>query len=158
MAEQYQANREAHKRVTFRSNIRKKYGMTPEQYAEALARGCYVCGSSHLMVIDHDHKRNVVREALCTACNVAIGMADDSPERLEALAAYLREMERTKTEPIPPARDPRILDIDPGAIRLLYEEGKTQEQIAEFFSCSRPLISILMKRNDIPTRRAALAA
>lgn len=58
------------------------------------------------LVIDHDHtccpstRRKAgggaicgkcIRGLICQGCNVAAGMVDDDPERLEALAAYLRK-------------------------------------------------------------------
>lgn len=46
--------------------------------------------SAPTLCIDHDHKTGRVRELLCQLCNYMIGCASDSPERLEAGAAYLR--------------------------------------------------------------------
>jgi hypothetical protein len=41
--------------------------------------------------LDHDHRTGKVRGLLCNNCNVALGHAMDSIERLEALKAYLME-------------------------------------------------------------------
>lgn len=58
------------------------------------------------LVIDHDHRccgpssggrdkacGKCIRGLLCQGCNVAAGMVDDDPDRLESLAAYLRKWE-----------------------------------------------------------------
>jgi len=58
---------------------------------------CATCGTDKpggrwkTLHIDHDHTTGEMRGLLCNDCNMAIGMAKDSPERLEAMAAYLRE-------------------------------------------------------------------
>jgi hypothetical protein len=41
--------------------------------------------------VDHCHDSGKLRDLLCSRCNVALGQADDSPERLEAMAAYIRK-------------------------------------------------------------------
>ena len=61
---------------------------------------CCVCGLApegrqqfNKLVIDHDHETGKVRGLLCGMCNTSLGYAEDSPERLRALADYL---ERTR--------------------------------------------------------------
>lgn len=70
----------------------KSQGMDP-QAAEAIytaGGGCLVCGATHSrMVVDHDHATGEVRGLLCSPCNAAIGLLEDSPARLRAAAAYL---------------------------------------------------------------------
>jgi Autographiviridae endonuclease VII len=56
--------------------------------------GCDVCGATassagRRLHIDHDHASGFVRGILCHACNTALGLAKDSPERLRDLADYL---------------------------------------------------------------------
>jgi hypothetical protein len=41
------------------------------------------------LVIDHDHKTGKVRGLLCPTCNLMVGHAQESPERLMNGAAYL---------------------------------------------------------------------
>lgn len=72
------------------NNIRKRYGLTVDQYDDMIAKGCEVCGErTKRVVVDHCHDRNVVRGPLCDGCNLAIGGAKDSPSTLRALAAYV---------------------------------------------------------------------
>ena len=82
--------------------IRRTYGWTVEQYYETLAAqggGCAVCGTTDpgsnksRFSIDHNHETMATRGLLCHSCNVALGLAQDSPERLMALASYLTDWE-----------------------------------------------------------------
>lgn len=69
-----------------------RHGLTVEEAQELKQDSvCEVCGSNERLVIDHDHKIGWVRGILCHNCNVALGMAGDSPERLRALADYLEQ-------------------------------------------------------------------
>ena len=79
--------------------IKKKYGITLDQYDEMLANQggvCAICGTpppeGTLLHIDHRHvKPVVVRGLLCKQCNVAIGFLRDEPANAIAAAAYLRK-------------------------------------------------------------------
>ena len=51
---------------------------------------CEACGERPAKAHDHCHKAGHWRGWLCTRCNLALGLAEDSPERLERLAEYLR--------------------------------------------------------------------
>jgi len=86
-----------------RRHLKRTYNMTEAQYAEMLARQngvCAICGrpdsgregakNSHSFCVDHSHETRLVRGLLCFSCNAALGSMDDSPERLERAAAYLR--------------------------------------------------------------------
>lgn len=81
------------------NHLNRKFGITQEQYEQMLeAQGgkCALCprtepggmGSFH---IDHCHTTGKIRKLLCTKCNSCLGQADDDPERLEAMAKYIRE-------------------------------------------------------------------
>ena len=62
---------------------------------------CGICGNQlrpplpqrgqplDVVAIDHDHKTGKVRGLACDGCNRALGLVEDSPERLRALANYL---------------------------------------------------------------------
>lgn len=76
-----------------RNNKLKRYGLTPEKYAEtveAQQNKCAIC-FKHMDEphIDHDHETGVVRGLLCGRCNRGIGNFDDDPIRLEAAIRYL---------------------------------------------------------------------
>jgi hypothetical protein len=56
--------------------------------------GCAIChttepGGKRDWHVDHDYETNEVRDILCHACNLTLGMVDDSIERLVALIIYL---------------------------------------------------------------------
>jgi hypothetical protein len=81
-----------------RHHLKHRYGITPEQYEEMLGKqggGCAVCGTrfpggnSTNFHVDHCHKTGRVRGLLCRKCNHALGLVDDDPELLRALADYL---------------------------------------------------------------------
>ena len=46
-------------------------------------------GSPNNACLDHCHRTNRVRGALCSRCNTALGFADDNPETLMRLAGYV---------------------------------------------------------------------
>lgn len=66
-------------------HLRHHYGLKPEDVPKA----CQVCGSDKKICVDHDHETGKIRGFLCDACNVALGKAEDSPDRLRKLADYL---------------------------------------------------------------------
>lgn len=79
-----------------------RYGITLDQYYDILNRQNGVCAiclkeSEKSLHVDHDHDccpgRNscgkCVRSFLCSNCNTAIGLMDDSPDRLMDAAIYL---------------------------------------------------------------------
>lgn len=86
--------------------LRRRYGLSIEQAKAVDERNqsgvkayCAICSTELVFglfskggnaALDHDHTTNVVREYLCNRCNTAIGSMDDSPERLEAAANYIR--------------------------------------------------------------------
>jgi len=81
-------------------NLRLAYGITATHYdamLEAQGGCCAACGAypgtkrTKRLFVDHDHATGLVRGLLCQKCNHAIGLADDSPGRLRALAIYLEQ-------------------------------------------------------------------
>lgn len=79
--------------------VLKGYGLTPAAYdALFVAQGglCAICRSADTghkrakrMFVDHCHTTGVVRGLLCNYCNIMLGAAKDSHERLRCAASYL---------------------------------------------------------------------
>lgn len=80
--------------------MHRRYGIRREDLDRMLARqgGCAVCGCDDGdWVVDHDHSccagrftcGACVRGILCRACNSALGMLREDPERALSAAAYL---------------------------------------------------------------------
>lgn len=101
-----EAYRLYHKRYNFERRT-LKYGLSLDRYFEMLAQQgdkCAICGGTDtgsarhpLMLVDHDHAccagprscGKCIRGLICHPCNVALGAAQDDPDRLLAMAAYL---------------------------------------------------------------------
>jgi Autographiviridae endonuclease VII len=79
-----------------KSHLKRKYGLTVEQYDEVLAAqggGCAICGrlprDDISLHVDHCHLTNDVRGILCFRCNNALGDFDHDERLLRAAADYL---------------------------------------------------------------------
>ena len=89
-----------------RKNIRRHYGVEPEQYAamgEEQGWVCAICSNptvnGYRLAVDHDHVTHKIRGLLCEQCNNGLGRFKDNPELLRLAALYL---EREYTPPSPP--------------------------------------------------------
>ena len=74
----------------------KKYGITGEEFRAILEKqgiSCPICGKTigKNLSVDHNHITGKVRGVICNKCNLAIGNAEDSPDRLRAMANYLEK-------------------------------------------------------------------
>lgn len=74
---------------------RKPHGLTrAEARAYVAGKTCAVCGRGPAdgvrLVVDHCHRTDRRRGALCSSCNYGLGLFGDDPARLVAAAAYLR--------------------------------------------------------------------
>lgn len=85
------------------SYLKRKYGITEEQYEELLlaqAGKCAIClckPRTRRLAVDHNHKTGEIRGLLCSRCNHGLlGHAHDSIPVLERALEYLRN---------PPAKD-----------------------------------------------------
>lgn len=105
------ANRRRENPVKYQTDFaryRRKhnYGLSEAQFSallEAQDNSCKICGvlisgqhgesekNTARACVDHDHQTGEVRGLLCQRCNLALGLLDDSPNRLIAAAAYLQK-------------------------------------------------------------------
>ncbi len=83
--------------ATRRWRLMKEYGLTPEQYDQLVEQQKGLCGACGLeptkgkgrkLHIDHDHETGRVLGLLCSKCNSARGLLDNSVEKMTRLAAY----------------------------------------------------------------------
>lgn len=79
-----------------RYHLKKKYGLTVEQYDEMLAAqggGCAICGRPPTdgisLHVDHDHATGAIRGLTCFRCNNALGDFNDDPGLLDRAGSYL---------------------------------------------------------------------
>lgn len=78
------------------NHIKRTYSIGPEEFAAMVAAQgnlCAICGTDmgqgkHRHV-DHCHETGRVRSLLCHHCNMALGHAEDSPDRLREMADYI---------------------------------------------------------------------
>lgn len=94
--ERYKNSNGAGKDRVFDQSLRRLYGITLAQYDEILAKQghlCALCGerpdSDRRMHVDHDHATGKIRAVLCHHCNLMLGNAKDSVNRLRQAIAYL---------------------------------------------------------------------
>ena len=70
--------------------IKRKYGLTPDEYETLIANGCNVCGTTDgKLCVDHDHKTGRVRGCLCNRCNLALGGYEIVLDNLDKFTEYL---------------------------------------------------------------------
>ena len=77
-------------------HLKRTHGITLEEYEAMVVaqKGrCKICGrrptEGKSFHIDHDHVTGRVRGLLCSACNHALGLFGDSPQRLQRAATYV---------------------------------------------------------------------
>lgn len=88
------------------AHLKRKYGMTGEEYDSLLLSQNYACRICRAietdrgwrqrkqrasLFVDHCHTTGRVRGLLCHQCNAGLGMFRDSPELLATAISYLRE-------------------------------------------------------------------
>src|SRR5436190_13017039 len=88
--------RPATKRRERASHLRRKFGLSLEQYDQLLANQggvCAICGDppeeDASLHIDHDHETGSVRALLCVRCNNALGQLEEDADLVRAAASYL---------------------------------------------------------------------
>lgn len=79
-----------------RTDLRRRYGLTPEEYDEMVQRNngrCWLCmarpKAGRQLQVDHDHDTGAVRGLLCKDCNVALGVLGDNPIFLRRALCYV---------------------------------------------------------------------
>jgi hypothetical protein len=89
--------------ITRASQLRRKYGLSPEQLDRLFhqQRGrCAICQEKpdeRGLVVDHCHESGDVRALLCNACNTLLGMARDDIGRLRAAIRYLENAKNAQS-------------------------------------------------------------
>ncbi len=93
-------NPEAYKLSCRRRNLKKKFGITIEEYMSIYNKQqgqCACCGEEKPaegitgLVVDHNHTSGEVRELLCTQCNTALGLLKENADIVNKLLEYIRK-------------------------------------------------------------------
>lgn len=96
---------ERKKHYSFVDRLKRRYGLTVEEYYTLLKDANYKCeiclkdvkgfnehsGTKDRACVDHDHEKDIVRGILCVDCNFAIGLLRNSSELCLNAAKYLEE-------------------------------------------------------------------
>lgn len=97
-AEYYKQNKERLLKQQKYSTIKRKYGLSKEQYEEVMKDAvCEICGDEKKLCIDHDHDTGKVRGVLCRTCNMGIGLLGDKYQQVLQAAKYLEESDEWLT-------------------------------------------------------------
>jgi len=97
--------------VNLKQQIRRRYGLTLEQYYQMIKdqdNKCAICGNPETAVdprtnkvralsVDHCHKTGKVRKLLCSACNNGLGCFRDNPKLTIKATNYLINYNETET-------------------------------------------------------------
>lgn len=85
-----------HSEKSYRSHIKRTYGLSPDQYTELLAKQngvCGICGNppadGERLHVDHNHQTEDVRGLLCRDCNLYLGHAESNSRRIFGVLRYL---------------------------------------------------------------------
>lgn len=86
-----------HKDKHINNRLRKKFGITLNEYHDLLKQQngvCAICGNppkenKPMLSVDHDHKTKKLRGILCSSCNQGIGLFHDNIEHLANAIKYL---------------------------------------------------------------------
>ena len=98
------ANPDRVHKSTRRAALRRKYGITPEDYDQLLAKQggrCAICATDtpvngrgdRYFDVDHDHHTQEVRGLVCMRCNTLLGRLENDPNRVRLAYAYLEQKE-----------------------------------------------------------------
>lgn len=90
-------NPDKHSNSEWKSVLKRRYGLSVEQYMAMLKRQkglCAICQkpySTKRLHVDHCHRNGHVRGLLCARCNLGIGYFADSPRLLKRAAGYVNK-------------------------------------------------------------------
>lgn len=93
------ANPELARESAWRATIRRRYGLTVEDYNAlhvAQEGRCAICGATEAnsrdtrLYVDHDHKTGQVRALLCSTCNAGLGSFKEDVSLMLAAVEYLK--------------------------------------------------------------------
>ena len=92
------ANPEKVYKIARRSQLKKGFNITLEQYDKILVKQNFKCAicNKHMsefkraLAVDHDHETGKIRGLLCRNCNAILGYAGDNPKILLEAIDYLK--------------------------------------------------------------------
>ena len=94
-------NKELYTNAVTNSTLKKKYGITLDDYNLMYKEQkgvCAICDLEELsgkrLAVDHCHETGKVRGLLCFACNTSLGKFNDSISTLESAINYLKNYEK----------------------------------------------------------------
>lgn len=103
------------RRVVRNGIIARMFGLSPdcfEQMKRSQEGVCDICkqpetkrhrsGTICELSVDHDHETGKVRALLCSACNAALGLFREDPDRMRAAAAYIEHHSAAASSPTAP--------------------------------------------------------
>jgi hypothetical protein len=90
---------EKHSRYSWKSRIKKMYGITEKQYSDLFISQEGKCGICKEILefrgkqthIDHNHVTLEVRGLLCHSCNTGLGLFKDNEETMQNAIEYLQK-------------------------------------------------------------------
>lgn len=90
--------KENHRKASWKHQIKKKYGLTVEEFRELEIEQNYKCACCGIskeqtqqteLYVDHDHLTGEIRGLLCLQCNTGIGILGDNLEGVQKAYDYL---------------------------------------------------------------------
>jgi len=91
----YEKHKEKNKPIQRNRMLKRKYGLTLEEYKylfEEQNGVCAICKTTEecrMLAVDHNHESGKVRGLLCGSCNRALGLLKDNPELLSRAKEYV---------------------------------------------------------------------
>lgn len=93
----YKRTKEDQALASRKHRLKKKYGMTEQEYVKLLHKQGGVCAicfkppCDELLCVDHNHETGKVRGLLHRSCNAAIGLLKEDIDNLESAIRYLKK-------------------------------------------------------------------